>query len=179
LNQVKRASHFVKIVVACPHRLAKLPESTQCKQAIPNKGSLFYSHCGLFFQQKFSQPLYGVHLFRPLFSTLTVAQLSTTVATVKLWCQMSYFLDVICRGPFSPNGVFYRIETLLYTSWNLYFIKQHHQIATIDIQKVWHLLSKFHSCNCCDSCATVRVEKYSLNDTLATGPCHLHFNQRL
>jgi hypothetical protein len=30
----------------------------------------------------------------------------------------------------------------------------------IDIQKVWHLLSKFHSCNCCDSWATVRVEKY-------------------
>jgi hypothetical protein len=27
LNQVKRASHFVKIIVACPHRLPKLPES--------------------------------------------------------------------------------------------------------------------------------------------------------
>jgi hypothetical protein len=46
LNQVKRASHFVKIIVACPHRLPKLPESTKRKQAIPNKGSLFYSHCG-------------------------------------------------------------------------------------------------------------------------------------
>jgi hypothetical protein len=34
LNQVKRASHFVKIIVACPHRLPKLPESTQRKQAI-------------------------------------------------------------------------------------------------------------------------------------------------
>jgi hypothetical protein len=34
-----------KIMVACPHRLPKLPESTQRKQAIPNKGSLFYSHC--------------------------------------------------------------------------------------------------------------------------------------
>jgi hypothetical protein len=45
LNQVKRASHFVKIIVVCPHRLPKLPESTQRKQAIPNKGSLFYSHC--------------------------------------------------------------------------------------------------------------------------------------
>jgi hypothetical protein len=45
--KVKRASHFVKIIVACPHRLPKLPESTQRKQAIPNKGSLFYSHCGL------------------------------------------------------------------------------------------------------------------------------------
>jgi hypothetical protein len=43
LNQVKRASHFVKIIVACTHRLPKLPESTQRKQAIPNKGSLFYS----------------------------------------------------------------------------------------------------------------------------------------
>jgi hypothetical protein len=42
LNQ---ASHFVKIIVACPHRLPKEPESTQGKQAIPNKGSLFYSHC--------------------------------------------------------------------------------------------------------------------------------------
>jgi hypothetical protein len=41
----KRASHFVKIIVACPHRLPKLPKSTQRKQAIPNKGSLFYSHC--------------------------------------------------------------------------------------------------------------------------------------
>jgi hypothetical protein len=46
--KVKRASHFVKIRVACPHRLPKLPESTQRKQAIPNKGSLFYSHCGLY-----------------------------------------------------------------------------------------------------------------------------------
>jgi hypothetical protein len=45
LNQVKRASHLVKIVVAGPHRLPKLPESTERKQAIPNKGSLFYSHC--------------------------------------------------------------------------------------------------------------------------------------
>jgi hypothetical protein len=41
----KRASQFVKIIVACPHHLPKLPESTQRKQAIPNKGSLFYSHC--------------------------------------------------------------------------------------------------------------------------------------
>jgi hypothetical protein len=48
LNQVKRASHFVKIIVACPHRL---PESTQRKQAIPNKGSLFYSHCGFLQKQ--------------------------------------------------------------------------------------------------------------------------------
>jgi hypothetical protein len=40
LNQVKRSSHFVKIIVAGPHRLPKLPESTQRKQAIPNKGSL-------------------------------------------------------------------------------------------------------------------------------------------
>jgi hypothetical protein len=47
LNQVKRASHFVKIIVTCPHQLPKLPESTQRKQAIPNKGSLFYSHCEL------------------------------------------------------------------------------------------------------------------------------------
>jgi hypothetical protein len=43
--KVKRAFHFVKIIAACPHRLPKLPESTQRKQAIPNKGSLFYSHC--------------------------------------------------------------------------------------------------------------------------------------
>jgi hypothetical protein len=45
LNKVQRTSHFVKIIVACPHRLPKLPESTQRKQTIPNKGSLFYSHC--------------------------------------------------------------------------------------------------------------------------------------
>jgi hypothetical protein len=70
-------------------------------------------------------------------------------------------------GPFSPNEVFYRSETLLYTSWNHYFIKQHHQIATIDIQKVWHLLSKFHSCNCCDSWSTVRVEQYGLRQFLS------------
>jgi hypothetical protein len=44
--KVERASHFVKIIVAFPHRLPKLPKSTQRKQAIPNKGSLFYSHCG-------------------------------------------------------------------------------------------------------------------------------------
>jgi hypothetical protein len=35
LNEVKRASHYVKIIVACPHRLPKLPESTQRNQAIP------------------------------------------------------------------------------------------------------------------------------------------------
>jgi hypothetical protein len=45
---LKRASHFVKIIVACPHRLPKLPESTLRKQARPNNGSLFYSHCGLY-----------------------------------------------------------------------------------------------------------------------------------
>jgi hypothetical protein len=42
---LKRASHFVKIIVACRHRLPKLPESTLRKQARPNNGSLFYSHC--------------------------------------------------------------------------------------------------------------------------------------
>jgi hypothetical protein len=42
---LKRASHFVKIIVACPHRLPKLPESTLRKQARPNNGSLFCSHC--------------------------------------------------------------------------------------------------------------------------------------
>jgi hypothetical protein len=49
LNQVKRASHFVKIIVACPHRLPKLPESTQHKQAIPKKGSL----CTVYFLADF------------------------------------------------------------------------------------------------------------------------------
>jgi hypothetical protein len=47
--QVKRASHFVKIIVASAYyndNLPKLPEPTQRKQAIPNKDSLFYSHCG-------------------------------------------------------------------------------------------------------------------------------------
>jgi hypothetical protein len=42
---LKRASHFVKIIVACPHRLPKLPEPTLRKQARPNNGSLFFSHC--------------------------------------------------------------------------------------------------------------------------------------
>jgi hypothetical protein len=55
--KVKRASHFVKIIVACPHRLPIQPESTQRKQAIPNKGSLFYSHCEL--TQKCSQKNVG------------------------------------------------------------------------------------------------------------------------
>jgi hypothetical protein len=43
---LKRAYHFVKIIVACPHRLPKLPESTLRKQVRPNNGSLFCSHCG-------------------------------------------------------------------------------------------------------------------------------------
>jgi hypothetical protein len=34
------------------------------------------------------------------------------------------------------NGVFYCSETRIYTSSNHYFIKQDHQIATIDIKKV-------------------------------------------
>jgi hypothetical protein len=46
---LKRASHFVKIIVACPHRLPKLPKLTLCKQARPNNGSLFYSHCEITF----------------------------------------------------------------------------------------------------------------------------------
>jgi hypothetical protein len=45
---LKRASHFVKIIVVCPHRLPKLPESTLRKQARPNNGSLFYSHCDIY-----------------------------------------------------------------------------------------------------------------------------------
>jgi hypothetical protein len=39
-------------------------------------------------------------------------------------------------GLLTVNGVFYCCETRFYTSSNLYFIKQDHQIATIDIQKV-------------------------------------------
>jgi hypothetical protein len=35
--------------VACPHRLPKLPESTLRKQARPNNGSLFYSHCAIYY----------------------------------------------------------------------------------------------------------------------------------
>jgi hypothetical protein len=45
IASLKRASHFVKIIVACPHHLPKLPESTLCKQGRPNNGSLFCSHC--------------------------------------------------------------------------------------------------------------------------------------
>jgi hypothetical protein len=40
-------------------------------------------------------------------------------------------------GPFSPNGVFYCMEPAET------FIKQDHQIATIDIQKVSRLASNF------------------------------------
>jgi hypothetical protein len=36
--------NFVKVIVASPHRLPKLPESTLRKQARPNNGSLFCSH---------------------------------------------------------------------------------------------------------------------------------------
>jgi hypothetical protein len=39
--------NFVKVIVACPHRLPKLPEFTLRKQARPNNGSLFYSGCAL------------------------------------------------------------------------------------------------------------------------------------
>jgi hypothetical protein len=39
-QSLKRASHFVKIIVACPHRLPKLPESTLRKQARPTVGHL-------------------------------------------------------------------------------------------------------------------------------------------
>jgi hypothetical protein len=49
LNKVKRVFFSSKIIVACPHRLPKLPESTQRKQAIPNMGSLFYSHCATYY----------------------------------------------------------------------------------------------------------------------------------
>jgi hypothetical protein len=39
-------------------------------------------------------------------------------------------------GILTVNGVFYCSETRFYSSSNLYFIKQDHQIATINIQKV-------------------------------------------
>jgi hypothetical protein len=45
LNQVKRASHFVKIIVACPHhlpKLPKLPESTQRNRQYPIR-----AHCSI------------------------------------------------------------------------------------------------------------------------------------
>jgi hypothetical protein len=47
---------------------------------------------------------------------------------------MSNLLNIICL--LTVNGVFYCSETRFYASSNLYFIKQDHQIATIDIQKV-------------------------------------------
>jgi hypothetical protein len=48
-------------------------------------------------------------------------------------------LDLACRDSTTTktvNGVFYCSETRFYTSSNLYFIKQDHQIATINIQKI-------------------------------------------
>jgi hypothetical protein len=44
LNQVNRASHFVKIIVACPHHLPKLPESTQCNV---NRQYPIRAHCSI------------------------------------------------------------------------------------------------------------------------------------
>jgi hypothetical protein len=46
----------------------------------------------------------------------------------KDWKDFQSCLNVICRFDCS--------ETRFYTSSNLYFIKQDHQIATINIQKV-------------------------------------------
>jgi hypothetical protein len=45
----------------------------------------------------------------------------------------------------------------------LHLVKKAPQLATNDVQKVWHLASKFDSCNCCDSWATVKVENNGLN----------------
>jgi hypothetical protein len=42
LNKVKKASHFVKIIVACPHRLPKQPESTHVNRQYPIR-----AHCSI------------------------------------------------------------------------------------------------------------------------------------
>jgi hypothetical protein len=67
---LKRASHFVKIIVACPHRLPKLPELMLRKQARPNNGSLFYSHCALDLVAAGVMPSFGTFFAgKPLFGT--------------------------------------------------------------------------------------------------------------
>jgi hypothetical protein len=62
-------------------------------------------------------------------SELRADELGTNVIFFK--CHLS-----LIGGLLPVNGVFYCSETRFYTSSNLYFIKQDHQIATIDIQKV-------------------------------------------
>jgi hypothetical protein len=46
LNQVKRASHFVKIIVACPHRLPKLTPNCQ-NQLNENRQYPIRAHCSI------------------------------------------------------------------------------------------------------------------------------------
>jgi hypothetical protein len=78
--------------------------------------------------------IYLSPILRPCFSIATV-----TFYDIK--CHSFLMSFVSNWGPFSPNGVFYWSDTAtilrFYTSWNLYFIKQDHQIATIDIREVW------------------------------------------
>jgi hypothetical protein len=50
------------------NRVPKLPESTRRKQAIFNKGSLFYSHCGLCCEQPLA--LYGFEMFPLLYDLI-------------------------------------------------------------------------------------------------------------
>jgi hypothetical protein len=86
--------------------------------------------------------------FLPYFSIATVA----TVTFYDIKCHTLLMSFVANWGPFSPNGVFYWSETLFYTSWNLYFIKQDHQIG---YSHNWHSKSmtfdviERNSCNCC------------------------------
>jgi hypothetical protein len=97
LNQVKRASHFVKIIVACPHRLPKLPESTQHKQAIPKKGSLFYSHCA----QCIFWPIFV--LFRIKKSSYLKNRLIFLI--MKLMGSQKYFFKIILKNKYFLKNV--------------------------------------------------------------------------
>jgi hypothetical protein len=81
---------------------------------------------------------------------------------------MSYFLNVNCRYLvmlFNEIKVSAGIEDRVFRSCKtLHLVKKAPQLATNDVQKVWHLASKFDSCNCCDSWATVKVENNGLNE---------------
>jgi hypothetical protein len=120
-------------------------------------------------QDRAVRPLFST--FRQLLNCHNSCNCQTLTTNVILFGR---HLSLIWYNFFTKWSVLQERNTFLYTSWNLYFIKQHHQTATIDIQKVWHLLSKFHSCNCCDSWATVRVEKYGLIVIEHSKICYAH-----
>jgi hypothetical protein len=95
-------------------------------------------------------------LHRPYFSTLTVAHLLQQTAK----CQ-TFWMSIVCW-----NTCFSRYRVVFRSSKTLHLVKKAPQLPTNDIKKVWHLASKFHSCNFCNRWATFSVENTAL-DTLS------------